>query len=153
LFLHLHHTLEHPPCFLSAVGFWGSRFSWIFACQLIRYLSSRKPSASLTKMEMVPSFFFYRPFHVVFCFHFLSWFSYYFSPCNMIGCITLEELATVIGSLGQYPTEQELKDMIREVDINGNGTIEFAEFLNLMARKMKVPTEASKMMTLLIRIQ
>ncbi|RRT33103.1 hypothetical protein B296_00057477, partial [Ensete ventricosum] len=139
LFLHLHHTLEHPPCFLSAVGFWGSRFSWIFACQLIRYLSSRKPSASLTKMEMVPSLFFYRPFH--------------FSPCNMIGCITLEELATVIGSLGQYPTEQELKDMIREVDINGNGTIEFAEFLNLMARKMKVPTEASKMMTLLIRIQ
>ncbi|THU65935.1 hypothetical protein C4D60_Mb05t08880 [Musa balbisiana] len=53
------------------------------------------------------------------------------------GCITLQELATVIRSLGQDPSEDELKCMIREVDINGNGTIEFAEFLNLMARKMK----------------
>ncbi|KAK1297374.1 Calmodulin-2 [Acorus calamus] len=53
------------------------------------------------------------------------------------GSITLEELATVIGSLGQNPTKKELHDMIDEVDINGNGTIEFAEFLNLMANKMK----------------
>ncbi|CAL9145723.1 calmodulin-like protein 11 [Musa acuminata AAA Group] len=53
------------------------------------------------------------------------------------GCITIDELATAIGSLGQNPTEEELKDMIMEVDINGNGTIEFTEFLNLMARKMK----------------
>ncbi|KAG6504132.1 calmodulin-like protein 11 [Zingiber officinale] len=53
------------------------------------------------------------------------------------GCITLEELAIVIRSLGQDPSEEELKDMIREVDINGNGTIEFTEFLNLMARKVK----------------
>ncbi|URE03052.1 hypothetical protein MUK42_20998 [Musa troglodytarum] len=53
------------------------------------------------------------------------------------GCITLQELATVIRSLGQDPSEDELKGMIKEVDINGNGTIEYAEFLNLMARKMK----------------
>nr|XP_010917630.2 calmodulin [Elaeis guineensis] len=53
------------------------------------------------------------------------------------GCITLEELATVIRSLGQNPTEEELQDMISEVDANGNGTIEFGEFLSLMARKMK----------------
>lgn len=59
----------------------------------------------------------------------------------MIGCITLEELATVIRSLGQDPSEEELRDMIKEVDINGNGTIEFTEFLNLMARKMKVYTQ------------
>ncbi len=41
-------------------------------------------------------------------------------------------------SLGQNPTEVELKDMIREVDVDRNGTIDFSEFLNLMARKMKV---------------
>ena len=40
-------------------------------------------------------------------------------------------------SLGQNPTEGELQDMINEVDIDGNGTIEFAEFLGMMAKKMK----------------
>ncbi|CAL5347269.1 unnamed protein product [Camellia sinensis] len=53
------------------------------------------------------------------------------------GCITVEELATVIRSLDQNPTEEELQDMISEVDSDGNGTIEFTEFLNLMANKMK----------------
>lgn len=41
-------------------------------------------------------------------------------------------------SLGQNPTEAELQDMINEVDADGNGTIDFPEFLMLMARKMKV---------------
>lgn len=50
----------------------------------------------------------------------------------------MEELATVIRSLDQNPTEEELQDMINEVDADGNGTIEFVEFLNLMAKKMKV---------------
>jgi calmodulin len=54
------------------------------------------------------------------------------------GSITIQELGTVMRSLGQNPTEVELKDMIREVDVDGNGTIDFSEFLNLMARKMKV---------------
>lgn len=51
------------------------------------------------------------------------------------GCITLEELDTVVRSLGQTPTREELAEMIRDVDVDGNGTIEFAEFLALMARK------------------
>ena len=38
---------------------------------------------------------------------------------------------------GQNPTEAELQDMINEVDADGNGTIDFPEFLSLMARKMK----------------
>lgn len=50
----------------------------------------------------------------------------------------MEELATVIRSLDQNPTEEELQDMINEVDSDGNGTIEFVEFLTLMAKKMKV---------------
>ncbi|MCD7466178.1 myosin I light chain Cam2 [Datura stramonium] len=53
------------------------------------------------------------------------------------GCISAEELATVIRSLDQNPTEEELQDMINEVDADGNGTIEFTEFLNLMAKKIK----------------
>ncbi|KAM5561538.1 calmodulin-like protein 8 [Rosa sericea] len=53
------------------------------------------------------------------------------------GCITIEELATAIKSVDQNPTAEELQNMISEVDIDGNGTIEFGEFLNVMVTKMK----------------
>ncbi|KAF5734060.1 calmodulin [Tripterygium wilfordii] len=53
------------------------------------------------------------------------------------GCITIKELGTVMRSLGQSPSEAELRDMINEVDADQNGTIDFPEFLNLMSRKMK----------------
>ena len=52
------------------------------------------------------------------------------------GTITTKELGTVMRSLGQNPTEAELQDMINEVDADGNGTIDFPEFLSMMARKM-----------------
>lgn len=53
------------------------------------------------------------------------------------GCITTNELGTVMRSLGPNPTEAEVREMINEVDADGSGTIDFPEFLNLMARKMK----------------
>ncbi|XP_019452032.1 PREDICTED: calmodulin-like protein 8 [Lupinus angustifolius] len=56
---------------------------------------------------------------------------------NEQGCITVEELATVIRSLDRNPAEEELQDMISEVDVDGNGTIEFDELLNLMTNKFK----------------
>jgi Ca2+-binding EF-hand superfamily protein len=54
--------------------------------------------------------------------------------------ITTRELGAVMRSLGQNPSETELQDMINEVDTDGSGTIDFPEFLNLMARKAKVLT-------------
>ncbi|KAJ4476261.1 calmodulin [Lentinula lateritia] len=53
------------------------------------------------------------------------------------GTITTKELGTVMRSLGQNPTEAELQEMVNEVDVNGDGTIDFPEFLSMMARKMK----------------
>lgn len=41
-------------------------------------------------------------------------------------------------SLGQNPTEQELLDMVNEVDFDGNGTIDFPEFCQMMKRMNKV---------------
>nr|AHZ89377.1 CH-GECO2.1 [synthetic construct] len=52
------------------------------------------------------------------------------------GTITTKELGTVMRSLGQNPTEAELQDMINEVDADGDGTLDFPEFLTMMARKM-----------------
>ncbi|KAL5702171.1 hypothetical protein ACHQM5_027418 [Ranunculus cassubicifolius] len=51
--------------------------------------------------------------------------------------ITSSELETVIRSLGENPTKAEIQQMISEADPNGNGTIEFDDFLRLIARKMK----------------
>jgi calmodulin len=53
------------------------------------------------------------------------------------GYITTKELGDIMKNLGQTPSEAELQDMINEVDIDGNGTIDFKEFLGLMARKMR----------------
>ncbi|KAK1235967.1 hypothetical protein PQX77_000793 [Marasmius sp. AFHP31] len=52
------------------------------------------------------------------------------------GTITTRELGTVMRSLGQNPTEVELQDMINEVDADGNGTIDFNEFLSMMSKKV-----------------
>ncbi len=53
------------------------------------------------------------------------------------GTITTKELGTVMRSLGKNLTEAELQYMINEVDADGSGTLDFTEFLTMMARKTK----------------
>ena len=50
------------------------------------------------------------------------------------GTINSKELGTVMRSLGQNPTEEELQDMIHEVDADSSGSIDFMEFLDLMEK-------------------
>ena len=52
------------------------------------------------------------------------------------GNITAENLGKVLRSLGQNPTDTELQDMIREVDANGDGVVDFFDFLTTMRTKM-----------------
>lgn len=52
------------------------------------------------------------------------------------GTIAIEELAEVMRALGQQVSDTELQDMIREVDEDESGELDFEEFLNLMAKKL-----------------
>lgn len=61
---------------------------------------------------------------------------------NRDGIITTRELGTVMRQLGQNPTEAEILEMIKQVDKDRSGTINFSEFAVLMEEKMKtVDTE------------
>ncbi|KAI8336718.1 calmodulin [Chlamydoabsidia padenii] len=53
------------------------------------------------------------------------------------GFIDTKELGAVMKSLHFNASEAELKDMINEADADGNGTMDFAEFLSLMVKKRR----------------
>ena len=52
------------------------------------------------------------------------------------GTISAPELRQCLRSIGQNFTENEVKKMINEIDQDGNGEIDFDEFLLLMAQTM-----------------
>ena len=58
------------------------------------------------------------------------------------GTIECWELKGILEALGQRPTDQEILHMISEVDDNDSNSIEFSEFLQMMA-KQKVDTNDS----------
>lgn len=48
------------------------------------------------------------------------------------GEITAKELGTVMRALGQAPSEAILEEMVKGVDTDGNGVIDWQEFLQIM---------------------
>ena len=53
------------------------------------------------------------------------------------GYLTRKELCEIINSLGQTLGDAEMEEILNEVDTDGNGSIDFKEFLGLMVRKMR----------------
>eukprot|EP00300_Choanocystis_sp_HF-7_P004893 c13766_g1_i1.p1 GENE.c13766_g1_i1~~c13766_g1_i1.p1 ORF type:complete len:160 (+),score=49.79 c13766_g1_i1:71-481(+) len=52
------------------------------------------------------------------------------------GKISTAELQKVMNSLSANPTQEEIDDLIHEIDADGDGEIDFSEFLNMMAKKL-----------------
>lgn len=50
------------------------------------------------------------------------------------GTISTKELLPVLRSIGQNPTEDEILNLVIEYDVNGDGTIDFDEFLEMMSK-------------------
>merc|ERR1712216_900852 len=52
------------------------------------------------------------------------------------GMIDIRELKAAMHALGFEVKNEELKKMVADIDGDGNGTIEFGEFLQMMTGKM-----------------
>ncbi|KAM3075315.1 hypothetical protein ACMFMG_007245 [Clarireedia jacksonii] len=55
------------------------------------------------------------------------------------GNITVEEFGRVMKESGQNPSEEQLAEIIKEVDIDGDGTINFDEFIAMMTGRKREP--------------
>ena len=49
---------------------------------------------------------------------------------------SFQELASVIASLGQKTPQKDIDEMINQLDEDRSGTVDFPEFLNMMAKKL-----------------
>ncbi|KAH8283919.1 hypothetical protein KR054_005102 [Drosophila jambulina] len=53
---------------------------------------------------------------------------------NERGVITINELGTMVRSMGENPTDRELEEILRASDLDGNGEIDFKEYCFVMAQ-------------------
>ena len=53
------------------------------------------------------------------------------------GSIGTVHLGLLMNSLKQYPTQDEIKEIIKEIDVNNEGRIYFNQFLKIMAKRIK----------------
>ena len=62
------------------------------------------------------------------------------------GIISIKDLANVMSYLGEKPQEKELKELLKQVDTDDSGEVEFNEFLQLMNDKMNEIDPETQMM-------
>mmetsp|Transcript_70207 Transcript_70207/g.196790 ORF Transcript_70207/g.196790 Transcript_70207/m.196790 type:complete len:288 (-) Transcript_70207:144-1007(-) len=54
------------------------------------------------------------------------------------GNISVEELEMLLDTVGLHIEQSELETMVKEIDLDGNGEIDFSEFCGVMTRKIQV---------------
>ena len=82
----------------------------------------RTPLSKFRQIHLVspPCYLFVYDSHFLQRKHFLFW-------KDGSGAISSKELLYVMRAMGQNPTEDELNNLVMQVDLDGNGTIEFPE--------------------------
>jgi len=58
---------------------------------------------------------------------------------NKTGKLGKEELGIILGNLGEKLTEEEVDEILREADTDGDGAINYAEFVEMMTGPMRMP--------------
>jgi calmodulin len=61
-------------------------------------------------------------------------YAYLLTQSDSDGTITTAELGSVMRAVGRNPTEQDLQDILKDIDKDNSGSIEFDEFVELMER-------------------
>ncbi len=62
---------------------------------------------------------------------------------NYLGMLTIQTLVSVLKTVGQIPTESDMIDLMREMDIDNSGTIDFYEFVHTISHNM-YPSETNQ---------
>merc|ERR1712119_266203 len=52
------------------------------------------------------------------------------------GSVDSSQVSSIVKAIGQNPSEAEIQDMVNQVDKDGTGSIDFPEFLMMMALKV-----------------
>jgi len=63
---------------------------------------------------------------------------------NDDGTITTEEINVVMESIGLQISKQELEDIMADLDVNGDGHMDFDEFVQMMDRRMSVHSQRAE---------
>ena len=65
---------------------------------------------------------------------------------NGDGSISSIEIEKVMKQLGLNPTKDEVRDLLNELDVDQNGTIDFNEFVSVMSKQSKPKNEDDELL-------
>ena len=63
------------------------------------------------------------------------------------GAIDRKELGNVLRSFGQFPTDEEIDELLKGLDSDGNNMLEFDEFVRLMQKSNRIKIMVRKTLT------
>ena len=64
---------------------------------------------------------------------------------NKDGMISRQELKTIMRSLGQNPTEDDIEEMLLNVDRDKDGQISYEEFMKIISQQIKASEDVDEM--------